>query len=94
MRLVEHGGIIVAVVLVAPGPGPERLVARQVKSSNEAAELDPRTLYKRAMELEAMQAQGAALTREQDRWLQSFQATADYRTWKDAVELHGTQVLG
>ena len=53
---------------------------------------DTRALFLRARELE--KADGASLTPEQSRWLASFQSSAEYRTWKDAVALNGEQVLG
>jgi len=54
---------------------------------------DPRVRFTRALELERRTAAGDALTRDQRRWLASYQGSSEYRTWTRMVESHGEDVL-
>lgn len=54
---------------------------------------DPRVRFARAMELERQAETGADLTRDQRKWLASYQTTPEYRTWTDWVEEWGEDVL-
>jgi len=54
---------------------------------------DPRALFARSLEMEATLRDGGTLTRDQRRWLASYQSTPDYRTWSALYAEHGSDVL-
>lgn len=59
----------------------------------EADDDDPRARFARALDLEQQLEGGADLTRDQRKWLASYQATSEYRTWADWVQEWGEDVL-
>ncbi|HAW49191.1 MAG TPA: transposase [Roseovarius sp.] len=70
----------------------ERRRARQA-GEDDSGDDDPRVRFARALELERNAEAGEALTRDQRRWLASYQGSSEYRTWTRMVESHGEEVL-
>ena len=66
---------------------------RRDRQSGREDDSDPRVRFSRALDLERRAAAGDALTRDQRRWLASYQGSSEYRTWTRMVESHGEDVL-
>lgn len=67
--------------------------ARRRDRQTEEDDADPRARFARALDLERLVDAGDALTRDQRRWLASYQGSSEYRTWTRMVESHGEDVL-
>ncbi|TMV09851.1 DDE-type integrase/transposase/recombinase [Ruegeria sediminis] len=55
---------------------------------------DMRTRMKRALELEARIEAGEPVSRDQERWLEGYQTSAEYKAQRDLVAKFGTDMLG
>lgn len=67
------------------------LSARRVE---RAPEEEPRARFKRALELERQIAAGESATRDQQRWLMSYQKTPEYQAERMLFEDHGDGMFG